>query len=1318
MNFLGTKPALSFMRPFGCPVTIFNTIDHLGNFDGKADEGLFVGYSTNSKAFRVFNSRTRIVEENLHVKFSENTTNIAGSGPNWIFDIDALTKSINYKPFVTENQSIGSASIKACDNVGKTRVETVPDKDYILLPLWTQYLLFSSSLKDSPGAGFKPSVEEEKKDAEDLRNKDSEVPSTEEPRVNQEKDANFNSTNNINTVSPTDNAAGMEDNVVDDNIVYGCADDLNIHDLEEISRFSDAENDDLGGDMIEAIRLFLAYASFKDFVVYQMDVKSAFLYEKIEEEVYVCQPPGFEDPDFSDKVYKVEKVLYGLHQVPRAWYKTLSTYLLDNRKEMCTEFKKMMHKKFQMSSLGELTFFLGLQTASTPMETHKTLLKDEKGEYVDEHLYRSMIGSFMYLTSSRPDIIYLKGQPKLGLWYLKDSPFDLVAYTDSDYAGESLDRKFTTRGCQFLGCRLISWQFKKQIVVANSTLEAKDSNEKKLIQMIKIHTDKHVADLLTKAFDFKVNAVRRKLTTVGLVLMLLRTTAKAKNINGEAQIHAKVDGKKVIIFEASIMRDLRFEDKGGVDCFSNEVIFEQLTLIVYEKLTQKLTFWMDNHTRTYVIPSHTNKVFDNMRRVEKDFSSQITLLFPTRMVQAQEEIGEVSADPTDPHHTPTITQPSTSKHQKKQKPRKPRRQDTEETQPSGPTTNVEDEAFNKENVSQHSSDLLHSVEDKIKLTKLILCTNLQKRVFDLETIKTFQAQEITSLKKRVKRLEKKRKSRTHGLKRLYKVRLSARVESFADEESLGKEDTSKRRRISDIDANQDIYLDLQGEEVVVEKEVASKDVSVGEEVNAASIATSVTTTTTIAATTPTISMDEITLAKALIKIKTSRPKANGIDMQEPSEIPAPTPIVSSQQPSKVQDKGKGIMMEEPLKMKNKDQILFDEEVARKLQDENYEQERLAKVDTAYQLAERLHAEEQEQLTDAEKERLFMEFMKKRRKFFVAKRTIEKRIKPPTAAQQKSIMSTYLNNMDGWKPRALKNKSFVKIKELFNKAMQRKTALLTSELSWWRRVQRKTRQRQYKKAVQREQDELDQEKSKKQKVEDDKEKKDLKQCLEIIPDDGDEVTIDVIPLSVKTLITMFEHHVEDTIWKNQQGLTKVKNWKLFDSCGVHFDVGLVFEHGSSQWVEGYCDLDYAGDLDKQKSTTGYVFTLARALVSWKSTLQSTTALSTTKAAYMAMIEAVKEASWLQGLLGELEISQKFVTMHFDSQSAIHLAKNQVYHARTKHIDVRYHFIREILDEGEVRIQKIHTSKNPADMLTKVVAEIKFNYCLDLINDVKS
>ncbi|GJZ34262.1 putative ribonuclease H-like domain-containing protein [Tanacetum coccineum] len=246
--FLGRKPALSFMRPFGCPVTILNTIDHLGKFDGKADEGFFVGYSTNSKAFRVFNRRTSIVEENLHVQFSENTPNITGSGPNWLFNIDALTNSMNYKPVVVWNQSNGNVGTKACVDAGKARVETVLGKDYILLPLWTQDPPFSSSPKDSPDAGFKLSGDEEKKDAEDP-GKDSEIPSIEEPRINQEKDASVNSTNNINTVSLTVNVASIEDNAIDENIVYGCADDPNIPELEDIVYSDDDEDVGAEADM-------------------------------------------------------------------------------------------------------------------------------------------------------------------------------------------------------------------------------------------------------------------------------------------------------------------------------------------------------------------------------------------------------------------------------------------------------------------------------------------------------------------------------------------------------------------------------------------------------------------------------------------------------------------------------------------------------------------------------------------------------------------------------------------------------------------------------------------------------------------------------------------------------------------------------------------------------------------------------------------------------------------------------------------------------------------------------------------------------------
>ncbi|GKC18707.1 putative ribonuclease H-like domain-containing protein, partial [Tanacetum coccineum] len=191
----------SFMRHMGVLLPILNTIDHLGKFDGKADEGFFVGYSLNSKAFRVFNSRTRIVEENLHIRFSESTPNVVGSGPDWLFDIDALTRTMNYEPIVAGTQSNGFAGTKASDNAGQARKETEPVKNYILLPLWTADPPFSQDPKSSHDDGSKPSSDDGKKVDEDPR-KDSEC-------NDQEKEDNVNNTNNVNAASTNEvNAIG------------------------------------------------------------------------------------------------------------------------------------------------------------------------------------------------------------------------------------------------------------------------------------------------------------------------------------------------------------------------------------------------------------------------------------------------------------------------------------------------------------------------------------------------------------------------------------------------------------------------------------------------------------------------------------------------------------------------------------------------------------------------------------------------------------------------------------------------------------------------------------------------------------------------------------------------------------------------------------------------------------------------------------------------------------------------------------------------------------------------------------------------------
>ncbi|GJS33093.1 putative ribonuclease H-like domain-containing protein [Tanacetum coccineum] len=520
----GRKPALSFMRPIGCPVTILNILDHLGEFDGKADEGFFVGYSTNSKAYRVFNSRTRIVEENLS--------------------------------------------------------------------------------KDSPNAGFKPSGEEEKIDSEHQENEDSEVPNTEEPRINQEQDANVNSTNNINTVSPTVNAADIENNAVDENIVYRCIDDPNMPNLEEIVYSDDDEEVGAEADMnnlattmlvspipttrvhkdhpleqiigdiqsapqtrrmtknvtehVEPKKVIQALTDpswieamqdeLLQFKLQKMDVKSAFLYGTIEEEVYFCQPPGFEDPEFSNKVYKVKQKDDGI-------FISQDKYVAD------------ILKKFD---------FATVRTASTPIDTNKALLKDEEAADVDVHLYRLMIGSLMYLTASRPDITfavctcarfqvtpkvshlhavkrifrYLKGQPKLGLWYLRDSPFDLEAFFDSDYASASLDKKSTTGaeyvaaancrgqvlwiqnqfldyGYNFINTKIFIDNESTICIVKNIVFHSKtkhieirhhfirDLYEKRLIQVIKIHTDHNVVDLLTKAFD--VSRFQYLIASIGML---------------------------------------------------------------------------------------------------------------------------------------------------------------------------------------------------------------------------------------------------------------------------------------------------------------------------------------------------------------------------------------------------------------------------------------------------------------------------------------------------------------------------------------------------------------------------------------------------------------------------------------------------------------------------------------------------------------------------------------------------------------------------------------------------------------------------------
>nr|GEV74714.1 ribonuclease H-like domain-containing protein [Tanacetum cinerariifolium] len=435
-----------------------------------------------------------------------------------------------------------------------------------------------------------------------------------------------------------------------------------------------------------------------------------FKLQEIEEEVYVCQPPGFEDLNFPDRVYKVEKALYGLHQAPRAW-------------------------------------FIEVKTASTPMET-QTLLKDEDSEEVDVHMYRSMIGSLMYLTTSRPNIMFavLKGQPNIGPWYPKESPFDLVVYTDSDYAGVRLDRKSTTRG------------------------KAKKS----------------------------VRLMMEKLFGMELELMLMTQ-----------------NGKEIIITKSSVRRDLRLADEEGVDYLPDSTIFEQLTLMGKPKRKETHVPWPSDPIENVLDDAVHKELGDNLVRAATTASS----------LEAEQDSGG------GPWWQETI------------------RDTTAQTR--------------FESVSKHSNDLLlargnilQSDEDSLKLDELMaLCTTLQNRVLVLEMTMTTQHNEMVSLKRRVKELKKKNRSRTHRLKRLYKGGLTARVESSGNKESLG-EDASKQGRIDAVDTDEEITLDSVHDEVNVGEEVievintakliigVAQDSAAGNIVSTASAATTVSVATT------------------------------------------------------------------------------------------------------------------------------------------------------------------------------------------------------------------------------------------------------------------------------------------------------------------------------------------------------------------------------------------------------------------------------------------------------------------------------------------
>nr|GEY26162.1 hypothetical protein [Tanacetum cinerariifolium] len=888
----GRTLSIGFMRPFGCPVTILNTIDPLGKFQEKVDEGFLVGYSVCSKAFRVFNSRTRIIQETLHVNFLENKPNVAGTGPIWLFGIDSLTRTINYQPVTAGNQTNFGAGFHDTSAMEKAGEEV--NQTYVLFPVWSAgstnpqnndidvafdgkehdfdvmkpesvVILSSSSSAQTKKQDDKTKIEDKEKSHVKsfigYRDLNAEFEDCSENNRNEVNAVGFivpTVGQNYLNITNTFSAAGPSNTVVSP--TYGKSsftnasqlpNDPDMPELEDITYSNDedvvgAEADFnnlessipaspipttrihkdhlvsqiIGGTQegtsssqrsknkkdkrgivirnktrlvaqgytqeegidyeevfapvarIEAIRLFLAYASFMGFMVYQIDVKSAFLYGTIEEEVYVCQPPGFEDPDHPDKVYKVVKALYGLHQAPRAWYETLATYLLENGfhrgtidQTLFIKNQKADERQVSDEFYGRTYILLGSlgKSTSTPIDTEKPLLKDPDGEDVDVHIYR---------------------------------------------------------------------------------------------------------------------------------------------------LQALVDKNKVVITEATIRDALRLDDAEGVDCLPNEEIFVELARMGYEKPSTKLKFYkaffssqwkfiqliiqnqlgdLSTHTTKYTSHALTQKFFANMRRVGKGFSGVETPLFEGMLVagvseeedNAEEQAQDVAAD----------------------------------TAAQGADTAVQgDEALDA-------------------------CAALTKRVENLEYDKVAQALEITKLKRRVKKLEKANKVKVLKLRRLKKVGTSQRIESSND--TMMEDASNQGRMIDDLDKDACVAL-MDDKEAEKKAEEAKEDepAEVQEVVDVVTTAKLITKVVTAASESVTAASTTITAAEPQVPAATitavpvrvaaaSTKKRKGVVIRDPEE--ESTTIIPADTKSK--DKGKRIMVEEPKPLKKNQHVEMDEEYARKLHEE-------------------------------------------------------------------------------------------------------------------------------------------------------------------------------------------------------------------------------------------------------------------------------------------------------------------------------------------------------------------------------------------------
>ncbi|GJT56860.1 retrovirus-related pol polyprotein from transposon TNT 1-94 [Tanacetum coccineum] len=518
-------PNINFFHVFGCQVFIHNHKDHLGKFDEKADDGYFLRYSLVTKAFRVFNTRRQQTEETYHITFNESTKDIKFSKPS-VDDIN-IVESERYPPDEylhhfepSERYQVDSNVVQYIEPYEKpepivTKANAPVDQNDLNDQADQVDLNDQNDHPDTSAPNAVSSIQIESP---------SSIPSMASlsPQDRWFKDKHIELVNIIDNPGARMLTRAMAKELIDamqqelnqfarfkvwtlvpppyGKTIIGSKwvfrskrDEIGIVIKNKARLVAQGYNQQEGIDYdetfapvtrLEAIRIFFAFVVYMNFIVYQMDVKSAFLNGKLKEEVYVKQPLGFENSEFPNHVCKLDKALYGLKQAPRECTK------------LCKQFAKPMTQKYEISMMSVLTYFLGFQIkqsergisinqekyvkdllkkydiygslVKTPMVPPNNLRPDLIGKVVNETQYRGMIGSLMYLTTSRPDIQfstclcaryqakeshliaikrifwYLKGTISLGLWYPKCSGFDLKGYSDSDYAGCNMDRKSTS----------------------------------------------------------------------------------------------------------------------------------------------------------------------------------------------------------------------------------------------------------------------------------------------------------------------------------------------------------------------------------------------------------------------------------------------------------------------------------------------------------------------------------------------------------------------------------------------------------------------------------------------------------------------------------------------------------------------------------------------------------------------------------------------------------------------------------------------------------------------------------------------------------